>query len=101
MDNSNNSVPEQPLHPSVIEFMTQLSRVFQTQADISVNNTARPPTIQLQRPEPYDGSRNVWKIDGWIRSIERLQDYYGWDDTHTFRFARTLLSGRAEAWFSS
>ncbi|OBZ81068.1 hypothetical protein A0J61_10883 [Choanephora cucurbitarum] len=102
MDNPHQSSQDSNVHPAVIDFVTQLTRVLQSQtADSSQKSLAKPPSIQLQRPNAYDGSRNVWKLDSWIRSIDRLKECYSWDDLQTFRFAHTFLSGRAEAWFSS
>ncbi|KAG2195518.1 hypothetical protein INT47_002714 [Mucor saturninus] len=52
----------------------------------------------INKPTKYNGSRDPFIIDNWIKAITDYKDYKGWDDEQTFRFARTLLCDIAAIW---
>lgn len=54
---------------------------------------------KVKEPSTYDGTRDALLIDGWIRSVERYINFYGWTPEKSYLFAATLLRDRADAWF--
>ncbi|CEP06777.1 hypothetical protein, partial, partial [Parasitella parasitica] len=57
--------------------------------------TQAPAQTKLPTPPQYNGNRNASEIDTWIRLIDKHQTHNGWNETKTYNFASTLLSGRA------
>ena len=55
--------------------------------------------VRIKEPNTYDGTRDALLIDGWIRSVERYTEFYGWSTEKSCLFATTLLRDRADAWY--
>lgn len=83
----------------LIAAMRNLSTSASSSNDSGQPSLANGPPLRLRNPETYDGERNVWKIDGWMRTLDRYCMLHGWTEEYTFLYATTLLRGRADAWF--
>ena len=55
----------------------------------------------LNQPPTFDGTRDAFAVDSWIRSVERYAAAQGWDDSKTGKYAINLFKGRADAWYRS
>ncbi|KAG2194805.1 hypothetical protein INT47_004136, partial [Mucor saturninus] len=52
----------------------------------------------LNKPTKYNGSRDSFLIDNWIKSINDYKEFKGWSDEQTFKIARRLLCDIAAIW---
>lgn len=92
-------------HPDIINifgnFMNQLSNTINAGAGSRTGQGVAGAAPRLRDPDTYDGARNASMIDGWINTIERHKNFFGWDDARTRLFAITFLRGRADTWYRS
>jgi hypothetical protein len=68
----------------------------------SVNNYQQPDTTGLEsfnRPTKYNGIRDPFVIDTWLRSIEAYGEYKQLTSQQQCMLARTLLTDAANVWF--
>ncbi|KAL0582065.1 hypothetical protein ABG067_008323, partial [Albugo candida] len=68
------------------------------QAVAQATSVARTPPVKVRDPPTYDGLRDAMIIDDWITAIENQQEFFGWDDVVTYKFASNYLTGRAGQW---
>lgn len=52
----------------------------------------------INKPMKYNGSRDPFVIDNFIKGINDYKAYKEWDDEQTFKFARTLMCDIGSIW---
>lgn len=78
-----------------VDAMTLIERMVEAIEKSSGNK------LLLNTPPTFDGTRDAFVIDSWIRSVERYANGQGWDDAKTGKYAINLFKGRADAWYRS
>ncbi|KAG2191605.1 hypothetical protein INT47_012819 [Mucor saturninus] len=92
--NSNELSIANTIANAVKEGIDQAIRNMQT-----INNQPYNTDSDLfNKPTKYNGSRDPFLIDNWIKSINDYKEFKGWNDEQTFKFARTLLCDIAAIW---
>ncbi|OBZ81105.1 hypothetical protein A0J61_10846, partial [Choanephora cucurbitarum] len=64
------------------------------------DSTNRQYQVQLQKPDAFTGeSFSQTVVDSWIRSVERHQAFYKWNNEQTVLFAVSFLESHADNWY--
>ncbi|KAG2198704.1 hypothetical protein INT47_005389 [Mucor saturninus] len=66
--------------------------------EIFLNQSTRQ--AEVTEPDTYDGTRNANIIEAGTRGVEKYGEFFTWNPATVYKYAATLLRGRAELWHS-